>query len=477
MTPQVPRLWRFLLFKAFFDTLVSANIIEVIYTRNKGDKMESFLAFLHANALPITAAILIIAYIFIVIDKIPKMTIALIGACFTILLGPLSQSPNAPHHLYFIHYIDFGVLILLISMMITVNISAKTGMFDYAAIKLIKATKGHPFWLLFVIGALTAVISAFLDNVTTVILMIPISFIIAKELSISPIPLLITEIISSNIGGTATLIGDPPNIIIGSKAGFTFMDFLLELTDIVSFIFVVSICILYYMFRKQLKTTPEQRANIQNLSTEGIIKDRQGMIRSIIVLSIIVLGFLTHDITHVSNYLIALLGASILLLFEKPEEILPHVEWNTLFFFMGLFTIIGGFEAAGGIKLIAQWVIDITNGQQSAASMLIIWVSCILSGIIDNIPYTATMAPLILQIQNTFSAEYAHPLWWSLSLGACLGGNLTIIGAAANVIVSEAAAKRGYPIKFVSYLKYGIIVTFVSLILSSGYIYLRFLRG
>jgi len=439
--------------------------------------MDSFVTFLNANALPITAAILIIAYIFIVIDKIPKMTIALIGACFTIILGPLSQTAGANNHLYFIHYIDFGVLILLISMMITVNISAKTGMFDYAAIKLIRATKGHPFWLLFTLGALTAVISAFLDNVTTVILMIPISFIIAKELSISPIPLLITEIISSNIGGTATLIGDPPNIIIGSKAGFTFMDFLLELTDIVSLILVVAIVILYFMFRKQLDTTPEHRANILHLTTDGVIKDKKGMIRSIIVLSVIILGFLTHDMTHIANYLIALLGASILLLFEKPEEVLPHVEWNTIFFFMGLFTIIGGFEAAGGIKLIAEWVINITNGQQGAASMLIIWVSGILSGIIDNIPYTATMAPLILQIQNTFSAEYAHPLWWSLSLGACLGGNLTIIGAAANVIVSEAAAKRGYPIKFIYYLKYGIIVTIVSLILSSGYIYLRFLRG
>lgn len=439
--------------------------------------MEDFLTYLNANSLLITAAILIIAYIFIVIDKIPKMTIALIGACFTILLGPLSQSSAGHNHLYFINYIDFGVLILLIGMMITVNISAKTGMFDYAAIRLIRMTRGYPFVLLFVLGSLTAVISAFLDNVTTVILMIPISFIIAKELDISPIPLLITEIISSNIGGTATLIGDPPNIIIGSKAGFTFMDFLLELTDIVSFIFIVSICVLYLLFRKQLQTTPEKRANILNLSTEGVIKDKSGMIRSIIVLSAIVLGFLTHDITHISNYLIALLGASILLLFEKPEEILPHVEWNTIFFFMGLFTIIGGFEAAGGIKLIAEWVINITNGQQGAASMLIIWVSGILSGIIDNIPYTATMAPLILQIQNTFSAEYAHPLWWSLSLGACLGGNLTIIGAAANVIVSEASAKRGYPIKFVYYLKYGIIVTLISLVLSSLYIYLRFLRG
>ena len=439
--------------------------------------MEQFVTYLNTHSLLITSAILIIAYIFIVIDKIPKMTVALIGACFTILLGPLSQQAGTNNHLYFIHYIDFGVLILLIGMMITVNISAKTGMFNYVAIKLIRMTRGYPFLLLFVIGALTAIISAFLDNVTTVILMIPISFIIAKELAISPIPLLITEIISSNIGGTATLIGDPPNIIIGSKAGFTFMDFLLELTDIVSFIFIVAIVVLYFMFKDQIQTTPEKRANIAHLSTTGVIKDKNGMIRSIIVLSAIILGFLTHDISHISNYLIALLGASILLLFEKPEEILPHVEWNTLFFFMGLFTIIGGFEASGGIKLIAEWVIDITNGQQSAASMLIIWVSGILSGIIDNIPYTATMAPLILQIQNTFSSEYAHPLWWSLSLGACLGGNLTIIGAAANVIVSEAAAKRGYPIKFIYYLKYGIIVTLISLVLSSLYIYLRFLRG
>ena len=216
-------------------------------------------------------------------------------------------------------------------------------------------------------------------------------------------------------------------------------------------------------------------AEVAKLDNSNTITDKKLAIRSAITLGLVILGFILHDIIHVAAYVIALLGASFLLIFEKPHELLEEVEWNTIFFFIGLFIIIGGFEAAGGISVMAKWILEVTNGSESATAMLILWASGILSGIVDNIPYTATMAPMIYEIQLVQGVEYAHPLWWCLSLGACLGGNATIIGAAANVIVSETAISHGCPIPFIKYLKYGLLITFVSLVLSSLYIYFRFL--
>lgn len=429
------------------------------------------------HAMLISALILFVAYIFIAIDKISKVTVSLIGASLTILLGLLAQSKGATHlnpH-YFINFIDFNVIFLLVSMMIIVHISAKSGMFNWIAIELLKFSRGYPILIMILLALFTAVASAFLDNVTTVILIMPVTFIIAKELVIDPVPMLVTEIMSSNIGGTATLIGDPPNIIIGSRAGFSFMTFVNELAGIVSVIFVVSIAMLAFFYRKKLYATRYQREQIGNLDNSQTIKNKNLMIRSIIVLALVILGFVTHDITHIETYLIAMLGASFLLLFDSPEEILPKIEWNTIFFFIGLFTIIGGLEASGAIKLLANYVLEITRGNESATAMIILWASGILSGIIDNIPYTATMAPLIQQIQMVEGANYAHPLWWCLSLGACLGGNMTIIGAAANVIVAETALAEGYKLSFMKFLKYGIIITVTSLTISSIYIYFRFL--
>jgi Na+/H+ antiporter NhaD/arsenite permease-like protein len=337
-------------------------------------------------------------------------------------------------------------------------------------------TKGHPIKVLIVLGVFTAVVSAFLDNVTTVILIMPITFSIAKKLEINPIPFLITEIFCSNIGGTATLIGDPPNIIIGSAAGFGFMDFVKELTLIVVIIMIAVVAFLVACFKKQLVTTKEKMELASNIDNTGVITNYTAMWRSVIVLAFVIVGFVLHDITHIETSIMAMLGASILLFFEKPTKILEEVEWNTIFFFIGLFIIIGGLEATGGIKLMAQWIIDITNGSQALASMIILWGSGIISGIIDNIPYTATMAPMIAQMQVVMGSEYAYPIWWCLSLGACLGGNLTIIGAAANVIVSENSAKQGCPIGFMQFMKYGVVVVLISLVLSSAFIYLKFLN-
>lgn len=442
--------------------------------------MELLYNFVAAHSIALSAGILILAYIFIATEKIPKVTIALLGAGITIFLGLVSQSKMTeggafdPH--YFINFVDFSVVFLLVSMMIIVLISTKSGMYSWLANELLKKTKGHPVKALIVLGVFTAVVSAFLDNVTTVILILPITFVVSKQLDIDPVPYLITEVFASNIGGTATLIGDPPNIIIGSAAGFSFMDFLYELTAPIIVILSAMLFVMYLFFRHYLKTTPEKMAMIEHIDNSKTITDKPLMIRSIIVLALVIIGFVMHDITHIDTYLVAMLGAAVLLLFEKPNEIFEKVEWNTILFFIGLFIIIGGLEASGGIKLMAQWIIDVTSGSQTAASMLILWASGIISGIIDNIPYTATMSPMLVEISKVMGQEYTYPLWWCLSLGACLGGNMTIIGAAANVVVSEQAAKDGHPISFMRFMKYGVVTVFISLIISSVYVYFKYLN-
>ena len=431
------------------------------------------------HAVFISASILIIAYIFIALEKIPKVTIALLCGVITILSGLVSQSKSVNGILnpdYFINFVDFNVIFLLVSMMIIVSIAARSGMFNWIANELLKLTKGHPKLVLFTLGIFTAVTSAFLDNVTTVILIMPVTFFIAEQLEINPVPFLITEIFASNIGGTATLIGDPPNIIIGSAAGLSFMDFVRELTGVVSLILVIVTALMLFIFRKSLVADAEKMKAVANLDNSKTITDFPLMIRSAVILVLVIFGFVLHDVTHIETCVTAMLGASVLLLFEKPKDILCDVEWNTIFFFIGLFIIIGGLDASGGIALMAKWILNITQGSQNAASMLILWASGLISGVIDNIPYTATMTPMLLEIQKTMGADYTYPLWWCLSLGACLGGNMTIIGAACNVIVSETSAHKGYPISFMGFLKYGVVTMLISLFISSVYIWFRFLN-
>lgn len=436
-------------------------------------------SFISSHSVLVSASLLILAYIFIALERIPKVTIALLGGALTIVLGLVSQTKALgdginPH--YFINFIDFNVIFLLVSMMVIVSITTRSGVFNWIANELLKFTKGHPVKVLCALGLFTAVTSAFLDNVTTVILIMPITFAIAKKLDIDPIPFLLTEIFSSNIGGTATLIGDPPNIIIGSAGGLSFIDFIKELTPVILVIMCVVLTVLAFIFRKQLHASQDKMDEVAKIDNSHTITDKALMIRSTLILTLVILGFMLHDVTHIETCVVAMLGASILLIFEKPNEILQDVEWNTIFFFIGLFIIIGGLEASGGIKLMAEWILKVTQGSQAATSMIILWASGVISGIIDNIPYTATMAPMLVEIEKTMGATYAYPLWWALSLGACLGGNMTIIGAAANVIVSENAAKSGHPISFMRFLKYGVGVVAISLLISTAYIYLRFLH-
>lgn len=436
-------------------------------------------SFISSHSVLVSASLLILAYIFIALEKIPKVTIALLGGALTIVLGLVSQTKTLgdginPH--YFINFIDFNVIFLLVSMMVIVSITTRSGVFNWIANELLKFTKGHPVKVLCALGLFTAVTSAFLDNVTTVILIMPITFAIAKKLDIDPIPFLLTEIFSSNIGGTATLIGDPPNIIIGSAGGLSFIDFIKELTPVILVIMCVVLTVLAFIFRKKLHASQDKMDEVAKIDNSHTITDKALMIRSTLILALVILGFMLHDVTHIETCVVAMLGASILLIFEKPNEILQDVEWNTIFFFIGLFIIIGGLEASGGIKLMAEWILRVTQGSQAATSMIILWASGVISGIIDNIPYTATMAPMLVEIEKTMGATYAYPLWWALSLGACLGGNMTIIGAAANVIVSENAAKSGHPISFMRFLKYGVGVVAISLTISTVYIYFRFLH-
>lgn len=436
-------------------------------------------SFISSHSVLVSASLLILAYVFIALEKIPKVTIALLGGALTIVLGLVSQTKTLgdginPH--YFINFIDFNVIFLLVSMMVIVSITTRSGVFNWIANELLKFTKGHPVKVLCALGLFTAVTSAFLDNVTTVILIMPITFAIAKKLDIDPIPFLLTEIFSSNIGGTATLIGDPPNIIIGSAGGLSFIDFIKELTPVILVIMCAVLTVLAFIFRKKLHASQDKMNEVAKIDNSHTITDKALMIRSTLILTFVILGFMLHDVTHIETCVVAMLGASILLIFEKPNEILQDVEWNTIFFFIGLFIIIGGLEASGGIKLMAEWILKVTQGSQAATSMIILWASGVISGIIDNIPYTATMAPMLVEIEKTMGATYAYPLWWALSLGACLGGNMTIIGAAANVIVSENAAKSGHPISFMRFLKYGVGVVAISLLISTAYIYLRFLH-
>ena len=441
------------------------------------------MEFIQSHGMIITGAILFIAYVFIASEKIQKSVVALAGAALVMLLGLIPFGGEAGDGKVLkgvFEYVDFQVIFLLIGMMIIVNIASRSGVFKWMALNLLKITKGHPKTVLFALAAFTAVSSAFLDNVTTVVLMMPITFVIAKEFDTDPVPFLITEVLASNIGGTATLIGDPPNIIIGTRAGLSFMNFVNELTPIVTIIFLVAISTLIFLFRKGLKATPEKMAHVANIDNSQTITDKNLMIRSVITLVLVILGFVTHDVTHIPAYVFAVAGAAFLLLFENPKEIYKDVEWLTIFFFVGLFIIIGGFEANGGIKFLADQLIVLTHGSLNMATMIILWASGLLSGIIDNIPYTATMAPLISELINPANPNaitgHVHALWWALSLGACLGGNLTIIGAAANVLVSETATSKGHKISFFRFMKYGALVTFISLVLSSIYLYVRYLR-
>jgi Na+/H+ antiporter NhaD/arsenite permease-like protein len=383
--------------------------------------------------------------------------------------------------------VDWNVIFLLISMMVIINLMRPTGFFEYIAIKSAKVAKGAPFRVMAMLSIVTAVLSALLDNVTTVLLIAPVTFLIADALEIDPIPFLLAEVFASNIGGTATLIGDPPNIMIASKAKLNFMDFVYHLTPIVIVIMVVFIFILKLIFGKKLKTREELKQRIMQMDEREAIKDPLMLKKALFVLGIVLLGFVFHGMLGYEPATVALFGAGLLLLLSgthNPHHYLAEVEWPTIFFFIGLFIIIGGVVKVGLIKWLSVQVLDITAGNLFATSMIVMWFSAIASAIVDNIPYVATMNPLIIDMakqiwpHETGLALLQHPelmpLWWSLALGACLGGNGSPIGASANVIVVGMAERAGHRISFMRFVLYGAPIMFLTVFISMIYVWLRY---
>jgi len=415
--------------------------------------------------------IFVITYGLIISEKIHRTIIAMLGGGCIVLFGIVGQEQALEH-------IDFNTLGLLIGMMIIVSITAETGVFKYIAIWAAKKVQGKPLHILIVLSMITAVGSAFLDNVTTVLLIVPITFSITRQLNVPPIPFLISEILFSNIGGTATMIGDPPNIMIGSAVEFlTFGRFITNLAPVVVVCFVVTMISLTAIYRNQLKVEEETRKQIMELNELDEINHVPLMIKSLFVLLLTIIGFFLHQFLGLESASVALIGAFLLLLFSGEsylEASFEKVEWTTIFFFVGLFVLVSGLVETGVIKQVAAYVINLTGGNEAASCFLILWLSAVASAFVDNIPFVATMIPLIKQM-GELGVPNLEPLWWSLSLGACLGGNGTLIGASANLIVAGLAGKEGYEISFLHYFKIGFPLMLVSVVISMAYLYLRYL--
>lgn len=409
------------------------------------------------------------SYAIIISEKVHRTVVALTGAMLMILLGIINQEKA-------IEGVDFNTLGLLIGMMVIVGIAKESGMFQYVAIWASKVGKGRPLPIFILLGLITAVFSAFLDNVTTVLLIVPVVFVVAHNLRLNPKPFLIGAILLSNIGGTATLIGDPPNILIGSAAGIPFNDFLIHLGPIVLIIALVTIGLLALIYRNKLHTTKQAEKSVMSFNPAEAISDKKLLIKSLIVLAIVLLGFFTHAFTHLEGATIALSGAALLLLLtmNDPEPHLRDVEWTTIFFFVGLFVLVAGLEHVGAIKMLAELLLKATGGDPTATTIAILWGSAFFSAIIDNIPFVATMIPLLKEV-GSISGLALGPLWWALALGADIGGNATIIGASANVVVSGMAAKEGHKLSFIEYMKIATPLTIVGLIIATVYMYIRYL--
>ncbi|MBH0329285.1 membrane protein [Brevibacillus brevis] len=415
-------------------------------------------------------AIFLVTYAFIISEKLHRTIVAMSGGILMVLFGIVTQEQA-------IHHIDFNTLGLLIGMMILVAITAQTGVFKYVAIRAAKVAKGKPIRILVYLSLITAIASAFLDNVTTVLLIVPVTFSIARQLQLNPIPFLISEIIASNAGGTATLIGDPPNIMIGSSVPeLDFMKFLVNLSPIIIVIMAVTVVCLVLIYRKQLVTSPELSAKIMQLNERDEITDSRLLKKSLTVMALTILGFMLHGALHLESATIALTGAFLLLLLTGEhylEDAISKVEWNTIFFFIGLFVLVSGLVETGVIAKLANEAMKLTGGDSMKTSLLILWLSAIASAFVDNIPFVATMIPMIKEM-GSLGITNLEPLWWSLALGACLGGNGTLIGASANVIVAGLAAKEGHHIGFFSFMKIAFPLMILSILIAHVYVYLRY---
>lgn len=428
----------------------------------------------------VAITLFVVTYLVIMSDKINRAIIALLGAGALILLRIVGQEEA-------VHAIDFNTLGLLLGMMLIVNITRRSGLFQYVAIWATKKVNARPWGILVMMSIVTAVFSALLDNVTTVLLTVPVTLLITEQLGVKPYPYLFAQIFASNIGGTATLIGDPPNIMIGSATGLTFNDFAWALTPIIIIVMAVTIVPLYFVWGRHLHASEDHRRRVMMLSERDAITDPRLLRQSLVVIALVIAGFMAQRVIGVEPATIAVFGAAVLLLldnFGRDAEAQTHnvasalseAEWITLMFFLGLFVLVYGLVKTGVIALLAQDLLTATQGNFNVTALAVLWASAILSALIDNIPFVATMIPLIKATAPTFGGDAALvPLWWALSLGACLGGNGTLIGASANLVVAGLAARAGVHFRFMTYLKVAFPLMLISIALSHAYLYWRYL--
>ena len=431
------------------------------------------------DPLWLSTIILVFTYAVILTEKIHRTTIALFGAGLMVITGTLTQEQAFSG-------IDFNTIALLTGMMIIVAITRKTGVFEFVAIWSAKKVKAEPRSVLIVLAVVTAFFSAFLDNLTTVLLITPVALLIVDKLQISPYPFLISQILASNIGGTATLIGDPPNILIGSATGFSFTDFLFTLGPVVLILLILMVIAFYFVPMKSLKTTAQNREKIMMFKEADTITDYRLLKQCMLILFLVVAGFIIGEHYHIRPGTTAMMGAAMLLLItsigvdEKSQstrlhETLNEVEWPALFFFMGLFVIVSGVEHAGLLSILGAKLLEATGGDQAATALTTLWLSALISACLDNIPFVATMIPLVESIaEGLGGSESLTPVWWSLVLGACLGGNGSLIGAAANVMVAGLSERAGYPLSFIRFAMIGIPVMLITVVIAHAYLYFRF---
>ena len=430
----------------------------------------------------VSTAILCIAYMFIISEKLNRAVIALLGAGLMVILGVLNQELA-------VEGIDFNTIFLLIGMMVIVGIMKDSGVFQFVAILAAKSVRGNPRSLLAVLAVITAVFSALLDNVTTVMLVVPITLLLTEQLKLNPYVFLVSQIFASNIGGMATLIGDPPNILIGSAVGFSFMDFIYNTAPIATIIMIVKIAFFDLVWGRKMTTTLKAKAHLTRYKPEEALTDKPLLIKSLIVLALVIFGFVVGHGHGVEPGTTALTGAALLMLLtiwrydaekqtHKVHDFLTRVEWETIFFFMGLFMLVYGVEHAGLLSLLGQKLLDFTGGDLALTGIIVLWASAIFSAIVDNIPFVATMIPLIESTADSFGGpEAINPLWWCLALGACLGGNGSIIAASANVMVASFAERAGHRMAFVKFLKLAFPLMLATVAMAHVYVQFKYFGG